>query len=246
MGRPGSVKISAPMSTTRLDAASVAVEKAIQTGNPTNLGVAHFSQAICLMSRDAAAAAAACERALSFGDQVRNQWLIGITAAVAAGTIGAGGKPEEALPAILAAADELHRTGWTNHAWSAAWGAVRPCASSDMTSRLRSSPVDAHTPASPISANVLPPRSQRSRGTTVSLGSSNSIASGHNTHFRSCSASPRARIRSGQMIELDAYPTTYSSSAEAALHPSIATDLDVDVNRWFKVLGSIGVASPVP
>ena len=119
-----SLAIGPATSDDALDAAAGAIEMAARTANPTSLGVAHFSKAACLFARDAVTAAGSCERALAYADEVRNQWLIGVTAVIAASAIAANGEPEEALPSILAAADELQRTGWTTHAWSAAWGAV--------------------------------------------------------------------------------------------------------------------------
>jgi tetratricopeptide (TPR) repeat protein len=119
-----SLGIAAPQSEDARHTAAIAVESATRTGNPTIIGYAYFAQAMSLLTLDGEAAASFCQRALGFADQVHNQWLVGVTAATAASAIAIGRASTEDLGRLLAAADELHRTGWSVHAWSAAWGAV--------------------------------------------------------------------------------------------------------------------------
>jgi predicted ATPase/class 3 adenylate cyclase len=119
-----SIGIASPQSDDARQTSAIARESATQTGNPTIIGYAYFAQAMSHLVRDGVAAASFCQSALGFADQVHNQWLVGVTAATAASAIETGRASATDLDRLLAAADELHRTGWFVHAWSAAWGAV--------------------------------------------------------------------------------------------------------------------------
>jgi hypothetical protein len=119
-----SMGIASPQSDDARQTSEIAVETATRTGNPTIIGYAHFAQAMSHLARDGVAAASFCQSALGFADQVHNQWLVGVTAATAASAIATGRASTRDLDRLLAAADELHRTGWSVHAWSVAWGAV--------------------------------------------------------------------------------------------------------------------------
>ncbi len=105
-----------------------AVEESISlahaTGNPSAIAYAYLVDAFGTAVTDPARARAAAESARAHASEVDNRWVL-TTAATTIALAPPGADPDEAaLAQAFDAADDLQRTGWATHAWSAMWGVI--------------------------------------------------------------------------------------------------------------------------
>jgi hypothetical protein len=111
--------------TAELDrAVDASIGSALATGNPTAIAYAYLVHALATGTTDPATCRIALEHARAYASEVDNHWVLA-TAATAIAMAPPDAWPDEAAVALaLDAADDLHRTGWTTHAWCAMWGVV--------------------------------------------------------------------------------------------------------------------------
>jgi hypothetical protein len=100
---------------------SKALALAERIGNPTLIAYAAFMTGSASgLAGDTNRAAADLQLARSAALEVRNAW-IGAMSGVSTNWSALELEPAEILARAVDAVDELQRTGWTSHAWNAAW-----------------------------------------------------------------------------------------------------------------------------
>jgi hypothetical protein len=101
-----------------------AIGVAHSSGNPSAIAYADVVHAIATSAGDPAAARAALESARAYASEVDNTWVLSTAATTIASSPPDASPDVDAVALALAAADDLHRTGWGTHAWCALWGVV--------------------------------------------------------------------------------------------------------------------------
>jgi predicted ATPase/class 3 adenylate cyclase len=96
---------------------------AFATGNPTAIAYAYLVHALATSTTDPAMCRVALEHARAYASEVDNHWVL-TTAATTIAMAPLDALDEAAVALALEAADDLHRTGWTTHAWCAMWGVI--------------------------------------------------------------------------------------------------------------------------
>ena len=94
------------------------------TGNPTAIAYAYLVDAMATSAADPTTSRAAVESARAYASEVDNRWELTMAATTIAMAPPDAQPDETALALALDAADDLHRTGWTIHAWCAMWGVI--------------------------------------------------------------------------------------------------------------------------
>jgi hypothetical protein len=79
--------------------------------------------ALATSTTDPAMCRVALEHARAYASEVDNHWVL-TTAATTIAMAPLDALDEAAVALALEAADDLHRTGWTTHAWCAMWGVI--------------------------------------------------------------------------------------------------------------------------
>ena len=106
------------------------LERALEEGitlahsvsNPTVIAYAYWV-ACSTATTDPARLRAAAEMARAYASEVDNRWLLTMAAAMIAA--GPGTEPDDTAMAVaFDAAEDLHRTGWSTHAWWTMWGTI--------------------------------------------------------------------------------------------------------------------------
>jgi hypothetical protein len=104
-------------------AAEQAITVAHSLGNPTATALAYYTFGLGL-GTDPARALAALEASRAYASAVDNRWLLTQAAFLIAVAALRAELDEAALAMVFAAAEDLHRTGWTVHAWAAMWSVI--------------------------------------------------------------------------------------------------------------------------